>query len=181
MESRITLAFVVLSISGGLLYWAWSSANAGATQPPPLTEEDLAEGESLLDFQKLSSFEFDGDLSRREGEPELPLPEAILALDGEMVAIQGHFSPLLDAEDRVKGGQLSRYPGACCFGQLPLITELVWVTLKNPEVLDFVYDGTVLVRGTLKVEIVRNRFGYVEHIYAIEADSIEDRSYTTAK
>ena len=181
MESRVTLAFVVLSISCGLLYWAWTSVDADGGAPPPLTETDLADDEMLLEFERLASYTFDYETPKKPGGPETGIPDEILALHGEKVAIQGHFSPILDEQDRVTEGMLSRYPGACCFGQFPLITEIVWVKMKQPELMAFAWDATVLVRGTFKVEVVRNRFGYVEHIYGIDADVVEDRTNAAAR
>lgn len=137
----------------------WSSAMTEEERQASLARRIAASDEPyLIDMHDLGGWEFDE-------RKDQPIPEYILALDGKMVTMRGFMMPDIDFE-HIRTFHLVRSLYSCCFGAPPQLNEILRVTLRDPEGMDYTYQ-TVEVTGRLQV-VFEMEDGLVEDLYRME-------------
>ncbi len=127
-------------------------------------------------FEKLASFTYEMP-DESLGKPETistnaptQIPQSVLALDKQRVALRGFMLPL-----KVEGGLvtellLMKDQSMCCYGAVPKITE--WVSVKmTTKGLKPVMDQPVTLHGQLKVGEIREN-GFLVGIYAMDGEKM---------
>jgi len=137
----------------------WSSAMTAEERQASLARRLAASDEPyLIDMHDLGGWDFDE-------RKEQPIPDYILALDGKMITMRGFMMPDIDFE-HIRTFHLVRSLYSCCFGAPPQLNEILRVTLRDPEGMDYTYQ-TVEVTGRLQV-VFEMEDGLVEDLYRME-------------
>jgi hypothetical protein len=152
-------AGIALSLAGWAAGWTWLGY-VYATEVP--------EGYQRISYRQL---QFPYDLSTGR----LEVPQAVRRLDGEKIFIKGYVYPTYSSKRFI----LCRDNGDCCFGGQPKLTDMIYVTLRDP--LRLKYDPKIKkLAGVLRVAPVQpgqidqelaSQIGPV--IYQLEADHLE--------
>lgn len=79
------------------------------------------------------------------------VPDAIRALDGRTVTVEGYMLPLESSEAGVRTFFIARHGFGCCFGTVPLPHELVACDVGTSAPVPYVENRTVKVTGALHV------------------------------
>jgi hypothetical protein len=119
--------------------------------PPPPTDAHEVPWEVLLSYE------------HRPGL--LGLPDAIKALDGKKVVMNGFLLPLYEYEDIREFGLVANHM-SCCFGFPPGINGMVLVKLSTERGLPNTSEPIRVVGTFLAKETMES--GYVLGIYSIE-------------
>ena len=137
----------------------WSSALTLEERIGSL-ERRLATGKEpyFLDMHDFGGWTFD---ERKED----PFPAHIRALDGTMVTIRGFMMPDIDFEN-ISKFHLVRSLYSCCFGAPPTLNEILRVTLRDGDGMDYTYN-TLEITGRLDV-VFEMEDGLVEDLFRIE-------------
>lgn len=106
------------------------------------------------------------DTLKRTGE----IPDAIKALHGQRVAVQGYMKPLKQDARGVSEFLLMRNHGLCCQTNVPQINEWVHVRMKG-KTLPFAHERQFIVRGELQVG-EKLGAGNVVSVYRLTGDEI---------
>jgi hypothetical protein len=126
-----------------------------------------------VDFNKLSSYEYEvpDPFDPTPRKLQNTIPEAIKALNGKMVAIEGFMLPLDLTPQGVSVFMLNASIDMCYFGAPVRMNEWVLVTMKGGKRAPFTHLATT-VKGKLSVgEEMRN--GRVGSLYRLEAEVAE--------
>ena len=130
---------------------------------PPSTEglaADVPQGFERVAWKRLGSFPYE------EGRP---LPETVMSLGSQSVALVGYMLPV----DAVRGATqfvLVESLWGCCFGAVPQMNQLVDVQLAPGTTTNY-EEGPVLVAGKLDVGEQREE-GAVISLYRLTAASV---------
>ena len=115
-------------------------------------------------YQRISFF----DLQPEPGALD-PVPESAVALNGKQIFIKGYVYP---GDQRRALKQFVFVPdmGTCCFGGQPKLTDMIEVTLKDPNRVDFSYRKRRL-GGILRVDPQLKPISGLQGVYyQLEAD-----------
>lgn len=170
VESDVTSAAPVAATDS-------SSAEGEESAPVPAKDGDVRE----VSFAVLAAFEYEPEdpfamLGGEQKEVVTEIPESVQALSGEYVTIDGYLMPTLFESGKVQQFLLTRSYITCCFGDVLKYNEVVDVTVKKGlEVSYFLSGQPVSVTGYLEVGEKKSEFGYVESIYRIVAEKVEER------
>jgi hypothetical protein len=126
-----------------------------------------------VDFNKLSSFDYElpDPFDPAPAPINNVIPDAVKALDGKLVAIEGFMLPLDLNPQGVTTFMLNASIDMCYFGAPVRMNEWVLVTMKGGKRAAFTHLATT-VKGKLSVgEQIRN--GRVGSLYRLEADVAE--------
>jgi hypothetical protein len=155
----LATAGIALSLAGWVIGWGWLGY-VYATEVP--------EGYQRISYRQL---QFPYDLSTGR----LEIPESVRQLDGEKIFIKGYVYPTYSSKRFI----LCRDNGDCCFGGQPKLTDMIYVTLRDP--LRLRYDPKLKkLAGVLRVAPVQP--GHIDQelasqigpvIYQLEADHLE--------
>ncbi len=115
----------------------------------------------------------DGEGAEPAAEPVIGIPDAVTAMDGQKVRIEGYMIPLKFEEGQVKTFFLSRYMMGCCFGVMPKASEVVEVTMV--EGAKAFYDAYMpfVVIGTLEVVPDGTDPEFLQSVFRMQADSAD--------
>jgi hypothetical protein len=121
-------------------------------------------------YQRISFVEFQPDRQ----QPHSLVPESIQQLDGHKVFIKGYVHPGVSGQGDVKTFVLVPDMGTCCFGGQPKLTDMVEVTLRDPNRIRYSTHKRNL-GGVLKVsDQVRSVSGGLQGgIYQLDADYVK--------
>jgi len=131
-------------------------------------------------FEKLAGFaiplaahlEYATNATLADAEVNAMIPATIRAMAGRTILVNGYMTPLHYEGGKTRLFLLSRNPSACCFGDLPLIHEMIEVRMKGAAVP--VHDYVpVQVRGVLHVGAKRNGAA-LACIYRLAAESVAE-------
>jgi hypothetical protein len=132
----------------------------------------------IVSFEKLASFGFeppDTQITNRTAavdEADKYIPADIKGLDGKKVVIRGFMLPLKVEVEKATEFLIMRNQGACCFGTMPKMNELVSVITKGKGV-EPIMDQPVSITGTLHVGTLRDN-GYVVGLYRMDGEKMVD-------
>jgi hypothetical protein len=125
-----------------------------------------ADGYLDVDLKTLSTFPFD----QRFGTLQ-EVPKTFRDLDGKKVALVGEMYVTNNTGPRLEKFDLVYSIAKCCFTGEPQIQHFIKSTPGKGQPLPY-YDGTVRVKGTLRVNVVHDA-GKVTGVYHLAVDSIE--------
>jgi hypothetical protein len=161
-----------------------SSVISNAVSPPTATNLAVADVEFdvrqgiLIGFDMLAGFpltlgddlEYATNAPLADARINAMIPESIRRLEGRAIRISGYMTPVEFEDGKTKSFILSRNPSGCCFGDMPLIHELVEVRMNGAgtPVLRYV---PVQVFGVLHVGAKR-RGEVLTSIYRLDARSV---------
>ena len=115
-------------------------------------------------YQRISFFDL-----QPEAGTAFPIPQSAVALNGARVFIKGYVYPG-DQRQGLKQFVLVPDMGTCCFGGQPKLTDMVEVTLKDPNRIDFSYRKRKL-GGILHVDQRLKPVSGLQGVYyQLEAD-----------
>lgn len=119
-----------------------------------INEISLSDDElGLVGFDRLAGYNYEAraaELTSSGATNSSAIPQPILALNGQEVAIRGFMLPLRFEGGLVTELLLMRDQSMCCFGVVPNINDWVAVTLPLPGV-KAILDQPVVLFGTLEV------------------------------
>ena len=152
------------------------STNASGTTNAPVAFKDGG----YFGFEKLSGYsiqlashlEYATNIAFADVEITAKIPAHIRAMEGRTILVNGYMTPLHYEAGKTKLFILSRNPSGCCFGDMPLIHEMIEVRMKGDGVPVRSYLP-VQVRGVLHVGVKRNGEA-LACIYRMEAESVEE-------
>ncbi|MEW4452851.1 DUF4190 domain-containing protein [Bremerella sp. JC817] len=107
-----------------------------------------------------------------QGQPDQPVPDSALALDGKQVLLRGYIYPHAQKTGLTRFVMVPDFD-TCCFGGQPKLTDMVEVRLADPLTVDFSFSrrkigGTLRVHPDLKkIEDLTGVF------YELEADYVD--------
>ncbi|MEM8883424.1 MAG: DUF3299 domain-containing protein [Planctomycetota bacterium] len=130
-------------------------------QPPPRPRP--RRGARPADFEDLSGFEFDEEAGI--------VPEAIRALDGEMVEVIGVMYFVVDDPARVVEFFLMPDHTVCCYGT-PRLNQILEVTLPAGRATEYLLDY-YLIRGRLEIGPFYDEEGLALCLYRIADAEVE--------
>ena len=161
-----------------------------AVSPPATTNAELVTNKaaafkdgSFFGFEKLAGFsiplaehlEYATNAALADAEVNAKIPAAIRAMDGRTILVNGYMTPLDYEGGKTKLFILSRNPSGCCFGDMPLIHEMIEVRMKGAGVSAYGYLP-VQVRGVLRVGAKRNG-EMLACIYRIDAETVDETEH----
>jgi hypothetical protein len=153
MKPRTTAFVTSLLVALGIAYGVHLGFGGTVAAEPVLR----ARSSSEVDWALLLSY---------EPKPGLEdLPDAIKALDGKRVEMQGFLLPLYDYDD-IREFSLVANHMSCCFGFVAGLNGQVYVKLAGPRGLPWTSEPLRVV-GTFRAR-ERKEAGYVLHVYALE-------------
>ncbi len=154
-----------------------NSSDQGNVQ---LREPD-EDGVRSLSFKILASFEYEvidplEMLSGDQREVSNEIPSSIQELTGERVKVDGYLMPTIFESGRVQEFLLTRSYITCCFGDVLNMNEVIDCDIeKDLEVSYFLSGQPVTVTGWFEVGEKKSEFGYVESIYRMIVEKVEER------
>lgn len=128
---------------------------------------------TTVNFNELSNYEYElpDPFDPTPRKLQNTIPDAIKALNGKLVALEGFMLPLDLNPQGVSVFMLNASIDMCYFGAPVRMNEWVLVTMKGGKRAPFTHLATT-VKGKLSVgEDVRN--GRVASLYRLEADVAE--------
>jgi hypothetical protein len=134
----------------------------------------------VVTFDQLAAFEYvepDPDFDDQSAARENPIPDAIQALQGSKIGIEGYIYPIGVENKKLRTFVLSRYLPNCCFGQLPNLNEWVDVEMNEQDAIDLelLPYGSALIVGTFDCGERLDDYGYVLSIYRMKAEYIQEQ------
>lgn len=122
-----------------------------------------------IDLKAMSTFPFDQNNGRIED-----VPKRWRELDGKKVVMEGEIAPGSQSATGVdQKFDLVYSVAKCCFTGSPQIQHFVKVTLPPTTEVDVKNDGTMQVRGVLKVDVTRDpETGKINGVYHVVADKL---------
>lgn len=127
-----------------------------------LSFDDLASFD-YVDHSQYLSFNID------EHEVNGQIPESFMALDGEIVEVEGFMVPVDVEAGKVYSFILTNSTLLCCFGIMPNLNEWMWVEMEEGKSTDWFNNIPILVRGKLEVgEEIED--GIIISLYRMTAD-----------
>jgi hypothetical protein len=99
------------------------------------------------------------------------IPEDVLAMDGQKVALAGFLLPLVVVGGRSTEFLLLRTQSACCFGLVPRVNELVMVKMAPPGATPQL-DIPVVAAGRLTLKWI-GEGDQLTGIYELQAEQVE--------
>jgi len=99
------------------------------------------------------------------------IPEDVMALNGQKVALAGFVLPLALANGRATDFLLLRTQSACCFGLMPRVNELIMVKVPPPGMMPRP-DTPFVAAGALSVKWI-GEGDQLTAIYEMRADRVE--------
>lgn len=144
---------------------AASGTDSGpTTQPARTPHKKPANGETLeLGLAELGNFAFNPDR-------DATLPDDVAALSGSRFRTTGYMIPL-DQVGKVSRFLLVNDLMSCCFGNVPQLQHVMYVTLPDGKWVEATSERLML-EGELKVE-VRKQDGYVMSLFELTPTSIK--------
>lgn len=98
------------------------------------------------------------------------IPAAIKELDGKRVVVPAYMLPLVFADGGVTQFLGMASTTSCCYGQEPILTEIIAVKMKTGTT-QALMDSPLFLYGTLRVgPVVQD--GYVTAVYSLECDKV---------
>lgn len=129
-------------------------------------------------FDVLASFQFvPPTVKAKTEDKDQPkgleqMPAAVRALDAQRVSVEGFMLPVRVKDGLVSEFLLLRNQNACCYGQMPALTEWVVVKMAGKGVAATM-DIPVVARGTLRVG-AKYEQGFITGIYYLDAESVAE-------
>jgi hypothetical protein len=151
---------------------------AAATNTPAPAPFPVKNGYSIVDFDRLASFEFDppsSDATNQAGKAdpaETLIPADIKALDNKKVMLRGFMMPVTMEEDKTTEFFITRNPMCCAFGVPTKMNELVTVKVGGKG-LEPNMGQPVTIKGTLHVGAIRDA-GDVTGLYRMDGEALVD-------
>ncbi len=151
------------------------------TNAPVATNQIVAfKDGSYFGFEKLAGYsiqlaehqEYATNATLADAEVNAKIPAAIRAMEGRTILVNGYMTPLDYEGGKTKVFILSRNPSGCCFGDMPLIHEMIEVRMKGEGVPARSYLP-VQVRGVLRVGAKRNGDVLV-CIYRLDGETVDE-------
>lgn len=134
------------------------------TQPSRTPHRKPSDGQVLeLSLAELGNFDFDETR-------DTSLPQDVVALSGSRFRTTGYMIPL-DQVGKVTRFLLVNDLMSCCFGQVPKLQHVMYVTLPPGRWVEPTSER-LLVEGTLTVEI-RRQDGYVIGLFEMTPTSVK--------
>jgi hypothetical protein len=96
--------------------------------------------------------------------PQLPIPPSAMELDGKRVFVKGYVHPGVDRRIGIKQFVLVPDMKTCCFGGQPALTDMIEVTLQDPERIDYSYSRRGLA-GVLRVTPYKKQVADLDGVY----------------
>ena len=135
---------------------------------------------SLFGFEKLAGYtiqiaehlDYATNAPLADVEVNGKIPANIRAMDGRTILVSGYMTPLDYNGGKTKQFILSRNPSGCCYGDMPLIHEMIEVRMKGEGVPVFSYVP-VQVQGVLRVGAKRNGEA-LACIYRLDAETVDE-------
>lgn len=120
------------------------------------------------------SFETLGGFSGRD------IPRSILALDGQVVRIEGNVLPVKMKGQKLAAFMLTAFVPDCCFGQEPRVND--WVMVGVPPDLNLPAKDLdyAVVTGRLTVKPVKDSTGELIGLFALHATTVTPAEGPTA-
>ena len=171
LEGASLRAVVVKEPEAEQLDGAAEGSEPAPEEDPGYLSDEIEARYEWLDFGFLTSFEYPDmvELDSEESPPELP--EDILELDGQLIAIEGFMNPLAFDRDGVSQFALVNDPLNCCFGATPEPNHWIDVTLKEGDRTAFYSLDPVAVYGYLEVgELFED--GFLVSLFRMRADYV---------
>jgi hypothetical protein len=152
------------------------STNASPTTNAPVAFKDGGyfgfEKLSGYSFQLASHLEYATNIALADAEITSKIPANIRAMEGQTILVNGYMTPLDYEAGKTKLFILSRNPSGCCFGDMPLIHEMIEVRMKGDGVPVRGYLP-VQVRGVLHVGVKRNG-EVLACIYRLDGETVDE-------
>jgi len=127
-----------------------------------------------ITFAKLGGYRYYPPASRtKPGEKPVAksaIPEAVRALDGRKVSIEGYMIPIDFQKGKIISFILSKAMFGCCYGDSPQINEVIKVVSADGKPMS--YLTMPRVTGILEVGEEFDSEGYIDSIYRIKADAV---------
>ncbi|MHC4938982.1 MAG: DUF3299 domain-containing protein [Planctomycetota bacterium] len=133
----------------------------------PLQPEELAGGYIQLTFAKISNYRYIYPEPDDPNPPKDQIPESILKLNGQKIAIRGFMMPVTQKEGRVTEFLLMKDQSACCFGVWPGMNEWIHVLMEEGQSAPMVWDIPTMVFGEFEVGEVYEK-GILMSIYRMK-------------
>jgi hypothetical protein len=122
---------------------------------------EVPEGYTRVSFQ---------DLQPDQNFPQLPISPKAIALNKQQVFIKGYVYP--DGQSaNIKQFVLVPDMGTCCFGGQPKLTDMVQVTLRDPQRIEYSYNQRRL-SGIFQVSPYKKAVKGLDGVY-YELDAID--------
>ncbi len=104
--------------------------------------------------------------------PQYPIPPAALDLDGKRVFVKGYVHPGVDRRKGIKQFVLVPDMKTCCFGGQPALTDMIEVTLKDPQRINYSF-GRRKLAGVLRVTPYKKQVAGLDGVYyQLDADYV---------
>jgi len=144
-------------------------------EPKKETAKDAANDPPMaITFAKLGGYRYYPPASRtKPGEKPVAksaIPEAVRALDGRKVSIEGYMIPIDFQKGKIMSFILSKAMFGCCYGDSPQINEVIKVVSADGKPMS--YLTMPRVTGILEVGEEFDSEGYIDSIYRIKADAV---------
>jgi hypothetical protein len=151
------------------------------TNPPSATNQIVAfKDGNYFGFEKLAGYsiqlaehlEYATNAALADAQINAMIPTTIRAMEGRTILVNGYMTPLDYEGGKTKLFILSRNPSGCCFGDMPLIHEMIEVRMKGEgvPVRSFL---PVQVRGALHVGAKRNG-DVLACIYRLDGETVDE-------
>jgi hypothetical protein len=112
------------------------------------------------------------ELQPDKQHPELPIPPAALELDGKRVFVKGYVHPGVERRTGIKQFVLVPDMKTCCFGGQPKLTDMIEVTLQDPQRIDYSFARRGLA-GVLRVTPYKKQVAKLDGVYyQLDADYV---------
>jgi hypothetical protein len=136
---------------------------AGSTYNGYLLATEVPEGYLPISFDQLQP---------DRNYPQLPIPPSAMELDGKRVFVKGYVHPGVDRRKGIKQFVLVPDMKTCCFGGQPELTDMIEVTLKDPERIDYSFSRRRLA-GVLRVSPHKKQVAGLDGVYyQLDADYV---------
>ena len=163
----VTLIPLACFFRADLTYWASTNAQpdlAALTGPP----DGLADEVTWVTMAQLADFPVE-DVAHSPELLEARIPDAIKALNGKQIVVDGFMYPLDSKEGKVTELILFRHFETCCFGGSPLPHDFIAVTMVDGNTAWAGYSfELVRTEGRLEVGVKTDELGNLESIYRLE-------------
>jgi hypothetical protein len=166
LSQRVNLRMIVFGavmalLIGTPLYIYVDSAISGGIK-------DAGGGYLAVNLKHMSSFVFD-----QQNGTVNDVPQKWRELDGKKVILVGEMWNAQDAGNSLGSFELCYSIAKCCFSGPPQVQHFVQSTVPAGRTARY-YNGPVKVRGTLRVNIVKDpQAGKVDSVYQLDVESVE--------
>jgi hypothetical protein len=145
----LNLARVGLAMSAVVLI-------AGSAYSGYVYATEVPEGYKRISFEQLQP--------AANQSPELPIPPSALALNGKKVFVKGYVHPGVDRRTGIKQFVLVPDMKTCCFGGQPKLTDMIEVTLQDPNRINYSFARRKLA-GVLRVTPYKKQVAGLDGVY----------------